>query len=66
MIDNNQNGRQGREGAPEPDDQSLDRGYGGLPGKQAGEELDDDNTVTKKPAKAKVRPRGRQPEATKH
>ena len=65
MSENNQNGRQGREGMS-PEDQSLDRGYGGLPDKQAGDDLDDDETVIDKPAKDKVRPAERQPDTTKH
>lgn len=64
MAQNNQNGGQGRAGM-NPQDQSLDRGYGGLPGKNASEAADED-TVTKKPAKDKVRSPDQRREATKH
>jgi hypothetical protein len=64
MTGNNQTGGQGRTGM-NPQDQSLDRGYGGLPGKNASESADD-KTVTKKPAKDKVRSDERRPEVTKH
>jgi hypothetical protein len=64
MTANNQAGGRDRTGM-NPQDQSLDRGYGGLPGKSASEAADDD-TVTKKPAKDKVRPIERRPEVTKH
>ena len=53
MTDNKQKGDERRAGM-NPEDQSLDRGFGGLPGKDATETADDD-TVTKRPAKEKVR-----------
>jgi hypothetical protein len=64
MTGNNQTGGQERAGM-NPQDQSLDRGYGGLPGKNASEAADDD-TVTKMPPKDKVRPAERRPDVTKH
>lgn len=63
MAQNNQNGEQRRAGM-NPQDQSLDRGYGGLPGKDAGVTNDDD-TVTRTPGKDKIRSRERR-EETKH
>ena len=64
MAQNNQTGEQRRTGM-NPQDQSLDRGYGGQPGKDAGVAPDDD-TVTKTPAKDKVRTREQAREETKH
>ncbi len=63
MTGNNQTSGQSRTGM-NPQDQSLDRGYGGLPGKNASEAADD--TVTKKPAKDRVRSDERRPDVTKH
>jgi hypothetical protein len=62
MTENNDNGRQGRDQTGQPDDQSLDRGYGGLPGKQAGDGQDDD-TATDEPAKDRDKDKVRPPKA---
>ena len=62
MTQTNQNGDQRRAGM-NPQDQSLDRGYGGLPGKET--QARDAKTVTKTPAKDKVRAEPAR-EETKH
>ncbi len=64
MTQNTPSGsREQRERGMNPQDQSLDRGYGGLPGKQAGDDSDD-KTLTRKPAKDKIRSDERKPETT--
>jgi hypothetical protein len=48
-------------------DQSLDRGYGGLPGKRPDEEFgEDEDTVTRQPAKDRLPPRERDRGDTRH
>ena len=64
MAQSNQHGDQRRAGM-NPRDQSLDRGFGGLPGKDAGVTIDDD-TVTKAAVKNKVCATDQRREETKH
>lgn len=66
MAQNNQHGEQRRAGM-NPRDQSLDRGYGGLPGKDAGVTLDDEDEIDSKDrGKDKARSADDRREETKH
>ena len=66
MLDNENNGRQGPDVTPPPDDQSLDRGFGGLPGQQPGDDSDDGVSDAPPIDKSMRRPIETPPDRTKH